>query len=424
MTTVTKKIEIPNIRWQKFLLGFNLFCFSLLIAQTLTLDSCIALAKKNNLKLLEAGLAIAKARADLTEANASYYPTVGLSSGYRYSSDFTNSKTGSFSTGISAQYPVYKGGAIRASTKIAAIRVKIAEENFRQTEQEVILAVKQAFFKIWQIQEQISLIKNILNRRQENLTLLKLNYNVGRENEPNVKQAEAALKETEYQYQKLMQELSLAKLKLGQLINQPGEEIVIQYDDKKVEFPALDSLIQEALWHRPEIISQKANSEIFKAQVNLAKSNYFPVISISSSYGLQADKFFEPKSNWSAGVSLTLPLIDGFATKAKVNAANIALKQQELNLQDLTNTVGQEVRQAYADWQLAMKNLEVTNKILEAARVAYQLTKLQYEQGRTSYFFLQQKESELTQAENNCVNAQYNRRLAIATLEKVLGRSN
>ncbi|MEO0101999.1 MAG: TolC family protein, partial [candidate division WOR-3 bacterium] len=69
-------------------------------------------------------------------------------------------------------------------------------------------------------------------------------------------------------------------------------------------------------------------------------------------------------------------------------------------------------------------NLAVRKKMLEAVRSSYQLTKLQYEQGRTTYFFLQQKEGELTQAENNYLNALYNFRLAIATLEKVLGRSD
>jgi outer membrane protein TolC len=54
----------------------------------------------------------------------------------------------------------------------------------------------------------------------------------------------------------------------------------------------------------------------------------------------------------------------------------------------------------------------------------YQLTKLQYEQGLTSYFFLQQKESDLTNAENRYVNALYNLRLSGARLEKAWGRRN
>jgi outer membrane protein len=392
----------------------------------LTLEDCISQAKENNLQLLQTKMDIDQARAGVTDANSSYYPSLGLSSGYRYGGDFTEPGTGSFSTGINAQYTFYKGGSIRAGTKIAKTRVKIAEENYRQKENEVVLSVKQAFFKILQTQEQISLINNVLKRRNENLTLIKLNYNVGRENEPDVKQAEVSLNQTEYDYMKAEQGLSLAKLGLNRLLNRSDEEIAIKYEDRVIEFPGLDTVTKMAKEERPEIISEKANREVLQAQISQAKSNYLPAVSVSSSYGygLQGDTLLKQKANWSAGINLSLPLFNGFSTSAKVRAATISLKQNDFNLLDLTNNIEQEVKQAYSDWQLATKNLEVSSRTLEATRAAYQLTKLQYEQGRTSYFFLQQKESDLTQAENGYVNSQYNLRASTATLEKALGRSS
>lgn len=397
--------------------------FSLLIGKPLTLEDCISRAKENNLQLLEAKKDIDRARAGVTEANSSYYPSLGLSTGYRHGGDFSESGTGTYSTGIDAKYTVYKGGYIRAGAKIAKTRVKIAEENYRQKENEIVLLVKQAFFKILQKQEQIALINNILKRRNENLTLIRLNYNVGRETEPNVKQAEASFAQIEYDYLKAEQDLSLAKLELNRLLNRPDEELSIKYEDKVIVFPLIDSLIKNAKDERPEIISQKANREILEAQITQAKSNYFPSVSVASSYGLQGDNFLKQQSNWSAGINLSMPLFNGFSTSAKVREATIALKQNDLNLQNLINNVELEVKQAYSNWQVAAKNLEVNKKTLEANRAVYQLTKLQYEQGRISYFFLQQRESELTQAENSYVNALYNLRVAIATLEKAIGRS-
>ncbi len=396
-----------------------LVLISPLIAETLTLDDCIARVKENNLQLRQARMDVELARVGVTEANASYYPSLGISTGYRMSGNFSESGRGSFSTGLSAQWTIYKGGAIRASGKIAQTRVRIAEENYRQKENEIIFSVKQAFFNILQKQEQMALINNILKRRKENLMLIKLNYRVGRENEPNVKQAEASLNQTEYM--KAREELSLARLELARLLGMPDEEIAIRYEDKVIDFPSLDSLIRQAKNERPEMISQKVNREILKAQITQARSSYFPTISVSSSYGLQGDTFWKQKANWSAGINLSLPLFDGFSTKAKVREAIISLKQSDFNLQYLTDNIESEVKEAYADWQLATKNLEVSNKTLQAVRDAYQLTKLQYEQGRTSYFFLQQKEGELTQAENNYVNALYHLRVATATLEKASG---
>ncbi len=390
----------------------------------MTLDDCILIAKQNNLSLKQSLIDIEAVRTNLTEANSAYFPSIGLSSNYRKSGNAREDASGNFSNNINAQYTIYKGGSIRAGSKIAQEKIKIAEANYRQKECEVVLAVKQAFFKILQTQEQVALINTILKRRRENLLLIKLNYNVGRENQANVAQAEANLEQTEYELFSAQQNLVLAKIALNKLINLNGEDIEIFYEDKPIDFPELDSLINEAKNSRSEIISQKINQKIVHMQKNQAFSNYLPTISLSSSYGLSGENFLKQNENWSAGVGLSLSIFNGFATQSKVKQAEIAIKQNALRLQELSNNIESEVRRAYADWVLAKKNFEVSQKALTAIQGQYQLTKLQYEQGRTSYFFLQQKENELAQAENNLLNALYNLRNASAKLSYTIGRSN
>ncbi len=65
-------------------------------------------------------------------------------------------------------------------------------------ENQIILSVTESFYKILQKQEQISLTNDVLKRRKEDLALARLKYNVGRENEPVVKEAEANLLQAEY----------------------------------------------------------------------------------------------------------------------------------------------------------------------------------------------------------------------------------
>lgn len=390
----------------------------------MTLDDCIQIAKQNNLSLKQSLMDIELARTNLTEANSAYFPSIGLSSNYRKSGNLREDAQGNFSNNINAQYTIYKGGSIRASSRIAQERIKIAEANYRQKECEIVLAVKQAFFKILQTQEQITLINSVLKRRRENLLLIKLNYTVGRENQANVAQAEANLEQTEYELFSAQQNLVLAKIALNKLLNLNGEDIEIFYEDKPIDFPELDSLINEAKNSRSDIISQKLSQKIAQMQKTQAISNYLPTISLSSSYGLAGENFLKQNENWSAGIGLSLSIFNGFSTQSKVKQAEIAIKQNALRLQELLNNIESEVKRTYADWVLATKNLEVSQKALSATQSQYQLTKLQYEQGRTSYFFLQQKENELTQAENNLLNAVYGLRNASAKLAYIVGRSN
>lgn len=404
------------------------FFFTLLLnngfGQTLTLADCINSAQENNLELLQSKLNIEQARAALREANGSLYPSLNLSSNYRTSGDLSDDIQESYSSGLSAQYTLYKGGSIRAGVKIAQTRLEIAKENFRAKQAEVVFAVQQAFYKILQIEEQMVLINGVLKRRQENLALLKLNYSVGRENLTNVEQAEVFVNQTEYDYLKAEQNLALAKLHLSRLIGLDNENIMIADQDQPAEFPALDSLIATGERERPEIIIEKLNRVILESQVSQARSSYLPSVSVSSSYGLQGDEFLQQSGSWSAGIGVSLPLFNGFATRARINQSQVAVKQQILKSENLRQNIATEIRLAYADWRIAQRNLEVGSKNLQATRNAYQLTKLQYEQGRTSYFFLQQKESELSNAENGYVNALFNLRSSVVSLHKAAGRSN
>ncbi|OYD14416.1 hypothetical protein CH333_08030 [candidate division WOR-3 bacterium JGI_Cruoil_03_44_89] len=392
-------------------------------AEPLSLDDCISLARENNATLIRAKTAIEEARAGVTAAYSSYYPSIGLSGGYRNEKGFTGEREDNYSTSIGVQYPIFRGGYVRAGTKIAKARVRVAEENYRLTESRIILAVKEAFFEILQKQEQITLAENIFERRKEDIVIIKLKYDAGRENLPAVKEAKANLSQAEYDKMKAEDELSLANAELNLLLNRPRKKkISIKCRNKTLEFPPLDSLIGEAKTERPEICAEKANRDMLEAQVSQAKSNYFPTLSLSSSYGWRGNEFLEQKNDWSAGISLSFPIFDGFSTRANVKEAALSLKEEEIKLKELGVQIEKEVEQAWVNWKLAAKKLEVCDEILKAAREMYQLTKLQYEQGRTSYFFLQQKENALTQAEYNYANALFNLHITGARLEKVWGR--
>jgi len=401
-----------------------IFCLALagnssLAQEPLTLQNSLSLARKNNPKLIQRKTAIEQARVGVMDAYSSYYPSLNLSSGYSYS------EAGRYSTSIGVSYPLYQGGSIRAGVKVSRARVKIAEENYRFAEDEVILAVKGAFFRILQKQEQIALAENILKRRKEDLVLIKLKYDAGRESSPAVMEAEASLLQAEYDKKQAEEELTLAKIELNLLLGRPRRaEVFIKYEDGAIGFPSLNRLIEEAKTQRPDIRSQRVNMDVLEAQVTQAKSSYFPRISLSSSYGLRGSELFDQEGDWSMGISLSLPIFEGFSRKAKVKESILALKEQDARIVELEQQIEEEVEQAYSDWELAGKVIEVNDKTLQAAREMYQLTKLQYEQGMTSYFFLQQKEGDLTNAENRYVNALYNLRASVARLQKAWGRSS
>ncbi len=392
---------------------------------TLALTDCIQLAKDNSPALAQRRTSLAKSNMSVQSARSSYYPNADFSTSIRNSEGFDGELETSYSSSVGLSYSVYEGGARRASVDAARANVEVTKEQYRLSEDQLVLRVKEAFFRILQKQEQISLVEDVAKRRKDDLVLIRLRYQAGRESSPAVKESEAGLLQAEYDMRRAEEELAQAEVELNLLLGRAARaELALAYESRDAHFPAVATLVEQAKQERPELRSEKANRPALEAQVTQARSDYLPRVSFSASYDLSGDEFTKQTGGWGTGVSLSLPLFDGYARKAQLSAARLSLENQTDVIRELELQVEEEVEAAYSTWELARDIVQVTEKTLEAAREMYLLTKMQYEQGLTSYFFLQQKESGLTQAETSRLSALLNVRVSAARLEKTLGRVN
>lgn len=400
---------------------------AVIFAKELTLDNCISIAKANNPQLIQSQKAVEIAKTEVASARSAQYPSVSLSSGYNRSYTETDTNS-SYSTRIGLSYSLFQGGYIWASIKISEIRLKIAEENYKLTEQEVILSVKQAFFNIFNKQEQVKLAGKIVSRRKADYLLIKLKYNAGGENYPAVEESETNQLQAEYDKISAEEGLKLSKTELNLLLGAPiKEEVALKYELQEVDFPSSDEMVAKAKTDRPDMRTERLNHEVLEKQSVQSKSDFFPELSVSSSYSLSGDELFTDEKllglnkSWGVGVSVSLPIFKGFSRVAKVKSSSLEILEHKVKLSELENKIEKEVLQAYSSWMLAKKKVEVSEKNLKASDDMYRLTKLQYEQGTTSYFMFQQKESALTSAEYNYISTLYNLQTAIANLYKVGG---
>ena len=392
---------------------------------SLTLTDCIQVAKDASPALAQQRTSLAKSNISVESARSSYYPSADFSSSIRNSEGYGGDRQTSYSSSVGLSYSVYEGGYRRASVDAARAKVEVTKEQYRLSQDQLVLQVKEAFFRILQKQEQTSLVEDVAKRRNDDLVLIRLRYEAGRESSPAVKESEASLLQAQYDMERAREELAQAKVELNLLLGRAARaELALKYEEKDSDFPAVATLIERAKQERPELRSEKANRPALEAQVTQAKSSYLPKVSFSTSYSLSGDEFTKQTGGWGAGLSLSLPIFDGYSRKAQLSTAKLSLENQTDVLRELELQVVEDVESAYSTWKLARDIVQVTEKTLEAAREMYLLTKMQYEQGSTSYFFLQQKEAGLTGAETSRLSALLNVRVSAARLEKTLGRVN
>jgi outer membrane protein len=81
------------------------------------------------------------------------------------------------------------------------------------------------------------------------------------------------------------------------------------------------------------------------------------------------------------GVTLNLPIFEGFARTYKIRGADALVEQRAAELLDVEHRVAMEVVQAYSDASAALKNLEASDTLLRTAQSSLASSQRKYEKG-------------------------------------------
>jgi len=177
----------------------------------------------------------------------------------------------------------------------------------------------------------------------------------------------------------------------------------------------------------------KKQETLLGLQKEAAKAEYYPSLSLSGNYGYQGlgNKFplTNGKSsgvNWfdyaSVGLSLRIPIFNGFATRSRIRQADVEIRKVQ---EDLKNTE-QSLQLGFYNAQTQLTNSIITlNNQKENVALAEEVfanTRNNYNQGLAPLTDLLDAENSLTTAQNNYSSALLEYRLAEIQLIKAQGK--
>ncbi len=188
----------------------------------------------------------------------------------------------------------------------------------------------------------------------------------------------------------------------------------------------VDALIHTALQQRPDLqaltYDQQAAEKFRKAQRDLL----FPTISalgIAGGTPVRPDCFGGcfPNyfvSSWygAIGVNMTVPIFNGFLFSSEASEAKYRAQAAAESTRDLRNVVVRDVRTAWLAANTAFQRLSVTAELEKQANMSLKLAQGRYQLGLGSIVELSQAQLQQTDAAIGSVNAQYQYRLALSTL--------
>jgi multidrug efflux system outer membrane protein len=398
-------------------------------------------ALKNNQDLALSLARLDEARALAGVAKADYFPTFDLSGrfGEAQASEVGSSPLGTSSRratfnqlGLVANYEIDFWGKFRRSNEAARSRLFEADYNRLNVQLQVTSLVAATYIRLRALDSQLKISQQTYQSRIESSELMGKRFKGGASSELDARQAEAEMWDakslmTGYEDQVNQMESSLAVL-LGRspraILNAPlarGKDLSALLTPP--ELP--QELSSRILERRPDILAAEQNLVAENARIGVAKSYYFPSISLFGGIGTDAqdiDNLFKGSSGtWSYGVNVYLPIFNAGRTGYLVEATTARQKQAVASYQKSIQIAFTEVRNSLKT--IAKQNEIAQSRKLEVAaleRNTY-LAKLRYRNGQSPYLEVLDAERRLFQAQLSSVGAEQYHLTAIVDLYKALG---
>lgn len=193
----------------------------------------------------------------------------------------------------------------------------------------------------------------------------------------------------------------------------------------------VDGLIRTAFQQRPDLqaftYEQQAAEKFRRAQ----RDQIFPTI---SALGLAGATPVRPDcfggcfpnyfvSSWygAIGVNMTVPIFNGFLFASEASEAKYRAQAAAENTRDLRDRIVRDVRTAWLAANTAFQRVGVSAELAKQADLSLNLAQSRYQLGLGSIVELSQAQLEQTDAAIGYVNAQYQYRLTLSTLNFEIG---
>lgn len=423
-----------------------------------TLQACISHAIQNNISVKGAEL-----DKELTEINqrgalGSFLPSVGANANHSWNVGLTlneiegnlrNQTTQFSSFSLNSNIVIYNGLQNQNRYRRAQMAKIAADYQLNKIQEDIALNVANSYLQILfnkenvKIQQQQLLANELQLKRSEELV------KGGRIPEGDLLNLKATVAQNKQQLIVAENNLYISKLSLAQLLlldNPTAFDIaLVDYDveNSSILLQTPSSIFEKAKQERIEIKIAQANTDLAQKDITIAKGAMMPTLSGFYSFNTRisyadvpifenntlvaitspppfTDQFRDNKGH-SFGLSLNIPIFNGFTTRNNIDRSKVAFERAKLNAKQAEINLERTIHTAYSDTQAALKSYEASEETLKARQEALRYAKERYEAGMSNSFDLNQAQTLLNQSQADVIKAKYDYLFRLKILELYFG---
>ena len=309
----------------------------------------------------------------------------------------------------------------------AKLREKAQNANAVATEQDITIATDQAFYDALQSQALYQVARQNVDTRQttdsqiSELTknklksLLDLSFA-----DVNLSQAKLLLLDAE---NNLVASMASLDAVLG-LDHEVKYELVDENGATSAPPGDVEQLVQTGLQQRPDLQALDLDQQAAVKFSHAERDQMLPTITAAGTVGsvpIRPAQYYT--SNWwgGIGVNVNIPVFNGFLYSAEAKEASIRAQAASEQSRDLRDRIVRDIHTAWLSANTAYQRMAVAQQLLKEANMGLQLAQTRYQMGLSSIVELSQAQYQQTDAAIGNTNAEYQYRLALASLNYQIG---
>jgi multidrug efflux system outer membrane protein len=378
---------------------------------------------------------VVQARAQLGITKADQGPTLGGAasiSSQRYAKGEMGSNPDPVQmefgrVGLTATWNLDFWGKYRMATEAERARLMGSEWARRAVIDSVISDIATAYFQLRTLDMHIEIAKETLASREESLKLTRVLESGGSDSMLDVREAEQLVFSVQAQITDLERQIEQQEDTLSTLLGESPHSIVRGASiNRQPALPAIPAgLPSELLERRPDIRQAEAVMVAANAEIGVARSAYFPQISLTGSAGTDTNSlsrlFSGPSFVWNYGPSLSVPIFNAGKIRNNVRVSESQQRQATLAYQQTIGNAFRDVSKALVAYRKYRQYREQEEKIVESAADALHLSKVRYEHGQSSYLDVLTNDRAYLTAQLDLATAKGNELLSLVQLYDALG---
>jgi len=402
------------------------------------LQNLIQEGLNNNTDIKNAILKISESQASLTQAKLGYYPTLDGSFQATHSkqsarslnlgglSNQINLKTTTYQLGLSASWEANIWGKIGSLKRKALADYLESEAAKRAVQTQLISSIATYYYQLLSLDKQLEITEETIENRTKDVETMKALKESAVVTGAAVVQSQANKFSAEVSVPDLKKQIRETENALSVLLGRtPGKIERGSLDDQTSVASIGTGVSSELLKRRPDIQQAELQFRSAFEDVNVAKANFYPSLTLTAEGGfasLKLKDFFNQSIFYNLIGGLAQPIFSQGKNKASLAIAKAQKEAAYNTYQQTILNAGQEVSDALFSYENALEKQKIRSEQLVYLNKSVEFTKeLLRFTSNTNYTDVLTSEQSLLTARLNGINDKLQELQAVVDLYNALG---